>query len=343
LFCCLMSSSLLFSFFYCLLCAVLCYCLEFSLLRPAIDVDLINSVNCNAESKWIAGESRLFKGKTLEDVRSLCGALSDGPALPVRTINTLDTIPDSFDAREEWGGICPSLNEVRDQAACGSCWAFGAVEAMTDRTCIASRGTNAPHLSVTDIVACCGILCGFGCSGGFPASAWLYWVIEGVVTGGNYGSSKGCYPYPIPSCEHHVNGSLPPCGASVSTPSCNRTCQNGASWSEDKHFGVSSYRVSSTESEIQTEIMTHGPVEAAFTVYSDFLLYQSGVYHHIGGEALGGHAVKLLGWGVQGDTPYWWTANSWNADWGDHGFFKIRRGIDECGIESQIMAGLPKV
>jgi len=61
------------------------------------------------------------------------------------------------------------------------------------------------------------------------------------------------------------------------------------------------------------------------------------------GDALGGHAVKLMGWGVEGGVPYWLVANSWNYDWGNGGFFKIRRGNDECGIESEIAAGLPKL
>jgi cathepsin B len=34
-------------------------------------------------------------------------------------------------------------------------------------------------------------------------------------------------------------------------------------------------------------------------------------------------------------------ANSWNADWGVNGYFKILRGQDECGIEDQIYAGIP--
>lgn len=33
--------------------------------------------------------------------------------------------------------------------------------------------------------------------------------------------------------------------------------------------------------------------------------------------------------------------NSWNEDWGDKGLFKIRRGDNECGFESEITAGLP--
>lgn len=89
--------------------------------------------------------------------------------------------------------------------------------------------------------------------------------------------------------------------------------------------------------------MTHGPVEAAFTVYNDFLTYKSGVYRHTSGAALGGHAIKIVGWGVENGTPYWLVANSWNEDWGDKGFFKILRGKNECGIEGEIVAGIPKL
>lgn len=85
--------------------------------------------------------------------------------------------------------------------------------------------------------------------------------------------------------------------------------------------------------------MTNGPVECAFTVYEDFLTYKSGVYVHKTGAALGGHAVKMLGWGVDNNTPYWLIANSWNSDWGNKGYFEILRGSNECGIESEIVAG----
>jgi len=36
-------------------------------------------------------------------------------------------------------------------------------------------------------------------------------------------------------------------------------------------------------------------------------------------------------------------ANSWNYDWGDGGTFKILRGEDHCGIESGVVAGIPKI
>ena len=43
-----------------------------------------------------------------------------------------------------------------------------------------------------------------------------------------------------------------------------------------------------------------------------------GVYQHVSGKPLGGHAIRILGWGVEEGTPYWLVANSWNYDWGDN-------------------------
>lgn len=49
----------------------------------------------------------------------------------------------------------------------------------------------------------------------------------------------------------------------------------------------------------------------------------AGVYQHHGGKMDGGHAVKLIGWGVDKirgkDVPYWLVVNSWNKDWGVNG------------------------
>ena len=98
----------------------------------------------------------------------------------------------------------------------------------------------------------------------------------------------------------------------------------------------------------QLEILKNGPIVMGFTVYDDFQnCYQLGVYQStlsstFSGEAPG-HAVKVIGWGEENGVPYWLAANSWGPDWGDGGFFKIRRGTNECGIESYLIAvGFPR-
>ena len=60
---------------------------------------------------------------------------------------------------------------------------------------------------------------------------------------------------------------------------------------QDKNFGDTVYSIRSDEQQIQAEIYKNGPVEGAFTVYADFLLYSSGVYKHISGSSLGGHGM----------------------------------------------------
>ncbi|KAL0165293.1 hypothetical protein M9458_041046, partial [Cirrhinus mrigala] len=127
-------------------------------------------------------------------------------------------------------------------------------------------------------------------------------------------------PYTIAPCEHHVNGTRPPCSGEQDTPECNAACisQYTIPYKQDKHFGYKAYNIPSDQQQIMTEIYTNGPVEASFTVYEDFPLYKSGVYQHVTGSVLGGHAVKILGWGEENGTPYWLVANSWNSDWGDN-------------------------
>lgn len=305
--------------------------------------DMINEINTLPRNTWKAGHN--FGPYITKDyIKGLCGALP-GKKLPkVVRHSDIENLPDSFDSREKWGSICPSTKEIRDQGSCGSCWAFGATEAMTDRICIASNGEKKPHLSAEDLATCCSS-CGFGCGGGYPGAAWQYWENTGIVTGGPYHSGQGCQPYQIPSCDHHVPQSKNPCKGELPTPKCEHTCIDGynVSYRGDKRLGMSSYSVEDDESSIMKEIMTNGPVEGAFTVYSDFPNYKSGVYKHTAGTMLGGHAIKILGWGVEDGTPYWLVANSWNTHWGDKGFFKILRGADECGIESGVVAGMPKV
>ena len=85
-----------------------------------------------------------------------------------------------------------------------------------------------------------------------------------------------------------------------------------------------------------------GPVETAFTVYTDFEDYAGGIYHHVTGSMAGGHAVKFVGWGVENGHKYWKVANSWNPYWGEKGYFRIVRGTNEGGIEDAVVGASAK-
>lgn len=317
-------------------------------IHPLSD-EFIEIVRTKATT-WQPG--RNFHPETSMDyIKQLMGVHPDAYkfALPLQDDNLdgvvgVADLPVDFDSRTQWPN-CPTITEIRDQGSCGSCWAFGAVEAMSDRVCIHSKGNDNFRFSADDLVSCCHT-CGFGCNGGFPGAAWSYWTRKGLVSGGPFGSSIGCRPYEIAPCEHHVNGTRPACdGEHGKTPKCQHVCQSSykVEYSKDKHFGKKAYSVSRNPVKIQQEIMTNGPVEGAFTVYEDLINYKSGVYQHVFGKVLGGHAIRILGWGEENGIPYWLIANSWNTDWGNNGFFKIIRGTDHCGIESQISAGIPVV
>jgi len=307
--------------------------------------EYIHEVN-KVATTWKAGRN-FHKDTPMNYIKGLMGTkISKEKTLPVRTHEDLKIdLPDEFDARTQWNK-CPSISEIRDQSSCGSCWALAAVESMSDRHCIHKDG-ELFHYSAEDLLSCCtGFFeCGNGCNGGYPGRAMDYWKSHGIVSGGQYGSKEGCRPYSLQKCEHHVSGPLPNCDQfHYNTPECKKECESSydKTYEEDKKYAKEAYSVGSSEESIMKDIMTNGPVEASFTVYSDFVNYKSGVYQHKSGDELGGHAVRMLGWGVEDGTKYWLMANSWNEGWGDKGFFKILRGQDECGIEGSIVAGIPK-
>jgi len=302
---------------------------------------IVADVNSKAKN-WEAAVPDRFS--SVEEAAKLLGAFLPGDehyaTPPTREVLEASSLPESFDAREQWPH-CGGMADVRDQSACGSCWAFGSTDSFQDRACVAT-GKDIRY-SAEDTAFCSDA--GYGCNGG--NSAWSWFQETGVVTGGDYtdiGSGSTCLPYSLAPCAHHVpaTSKYPECPSSeYPSPSCSGGCSEdgySTSYKNDKVRASSAYGVSGV-SKIQTELMNNGPLYVAFSVYADFPAYKSGVYKHTSGSFLGGHAVELMGWGTMNGEDYWLVKNSWNEQWGDHGFFKIARGTDECGIEDSVSGG----
>ncbi|XP_029711334.1 cathepsin B-like [Aedes albopictus] len=287
----------------------------------------------NLTRSWVAGNNTLPPAAYYKGV--LYDRLGETRLAPAILVNPEDiALPDTFDARQKWS-MCPSLNVIRNQGCCGSCWAISAASAMSDRWCIKSKGKEQFSFGAADMLACCHA-CGDGCKGGYLGPAWQYWVNQGVSSGGPFRSRQGCHPYPIDVCDAS--------GEEADTPKCSKKCQSGYNMTDvwqDRRYGRVAYSIPADEQKIMEEIYLNGPVQAAFMTYQDFHAYKSGVYRHVWGHMAGGHAVKLMGWGVENGMKYWLVANSWGEDWGDNGFFKIVRGENHCGIEKDVHAGLP--
>lgn len=324
---------------------------------PAVDRSMIERIN-SKKSTWKAAVPVKFENATIADVKQLLGTILPGeenyyePELEKTTFKkSASDIPESFDVRTNWPECSAVTGRVRDQSDCGSCWAFGSTEAFNDRYCIAT-GDSKTVLAPEDTNACCkGAECAFsmGCNGGQPSGAWKWFTKTGVSTGGDYadiGKGTTCKPYSLQSCAHHVDpvpDGMVSCDTlpSYKTPKCTSTCSEsayGTEYSKDKHYASSSYSVKGVEN-MQKELMEKGTLSVAFTVYEDFESYSSGIYQHLEGKSLGGHAIKMIGWGVENGTPYWICTNSWNDTWGEQGTFRILRGSNECGIEGSVVAG----
>lgn len=309
------------------------------------DLSLVDEIN-NGNSTWKAGVSDRFIGFSLDSFANLLGAFEPTKEYVKKhkkRTKSRDDLPEFFDLREKYP-LCESLREIRDQGSCGSCWAFGASGVMSDRICIHSNQTLQTRISAVHLISCCKY-CGRGCRGGWPPYAYKFWVKKGIPSGGVYGDKTTCKPYVFPSCDR-VPGPGERCDPEYRpTPQCTNECisEYDKSLKEDLNFGKEYYYISRKEKKIMTEIYENGSVEVLYRIYADFPLYKSGVYQHITGKRVGLHAVRILGWGVENGVKYWLCMNSWNANWGDNGYFKIIRGVNSCGIEGLVVAGIPKL
>uniref|UniRef100_A0A6C0LZ90 Peptidase C1A papain C-terminal domain-containing protein n=1 Tax=viral metagenome TaxID=1070528 RepID=A0A6C0LZ90_9ZZZZ len=279
-------------------------------------------------------------------------------------------IPDEFDGRVVWNDL---LGSIRNQGSCGSCWAFASTTALSQRIAIYTRGDVRIELSPAQSV-----LCDFGerevilqnlihkqgghkvstkdlddesmrelaCHGNSILGAMQHLYRFGTT-------SESCTPYDlgpkyldlgkydeakiVPLCEEIMGGT-----EFVS-------CIDG---SPARRYRVINYynvhgtpSLGGSEENIRREIYMRGPVTAGMTVYADFVKRGgSDVYDEVDGVSVeGGHAVVIVGWGTKDTVPYWIVQNSWGNEWGDNGYFLIRRGNNTCGIETNVYGGVPEL
>lgn len=319
------------------------------------ELQLVDKINSTPGVTWKAEVNGMEKASFKKLLGVHVGKSWDAVQKLPRAVSSIrdEDIPASFDSETNWPQCAKVIGDIRDQSMCGCCWAFAGAEAASDRLCISTNGTVAVPLSAQDV--CFGASFD-GCQGGQIDTPWQYISNSGAVTGGQVDQTyavngqKGlCSDFTLPHCHHHGPQGKDPYPAEgkpgcmqQSSPMAPRKCDANAAaphndWASDKWRFSGQVQSASGEQGIQKAIMEGGPVETAFTVYTDFANYVSGVYHHVSGGVEGGHAVRIVGWGTDpsgGD--YWKVANSWNPYWGENGYFRIKRGNSECGIEDGV-------
>ena len=132
------------------------------------------------------------------------------------------------------------------------------------------------------------------------------------------------------------------------------TCNNRKVTNCTRYYTRPAYRVGRDntptmphrrEEDIMAEIISQGPVLAVMAVYSDLFMYGSGVYQRTNlasTTVVGHHAVRLVGWGVEEGIKYWTVVNNWGEEWGEEGFFRMKRGDNECEVEEYVVGTWPR-
>nr|XP_057936452.1 dipeptidyl peptidase 1 [Doryrhamphus excisus] len=289
------------------------------------NLDVIEAIN-SVQNSWKAVSYPEYKRYSLQELHYRAG----GPAsrIPVRVrpmpvtaqvAKLAAALPEHWDWRNMDG--VNFVSPVRNQASCGSCYSFASMGMLEARIRIQTNNSETPILSPQQVVSCSEY--SQGCDGGFPYLIGKYIQDFGIA-------DESCFPYV---------GKNTPCGV---PQNCGRTYVAEYSYVGGFYGGCS-------EAAMMLELVQNGPMAVAFEVYPDFMHYKEGIYHHTGVSdsfnpfELTNHAVLLVGYGRCHMTgqKYWLVKNSWGTGWGEDGYFRIRRGNDECSIESIAVAAKP--
>jgi cathepsin L len=191
-----------------------------------------------------------------------------------------------------------AVTAVKDQAQCGSCWAFSTTGGVEGAHQIKSG--QLVSLSEQQLVDCAGSSGNQGCNGGLMDDAFQY-IIKNQGIG-----TEASYPY---------------------------TARDGSCKKVTAAAMITGFKdvAAGSESGLMSAVQMQ-PVSIAIEAdQSGFQHYKSGVFAGPCGKNLD-HGVLLVGYGTDGGVDYWKVKNSWGMSWGDSGYIRIKRGSDLCGL-----------
>lgn len=196
---------------------------------------------------------------------------------------------------------------IKDQADCGSCWAFGSAAAVESAHAI-KHGILAP-LSEQVLLDCSWPYGNNACNGGSQSSAY-----KAIIQRFN-----GSWPLETEYAYRQNPG----------------TCQNIEATKSnvkllDYHYVIGTHA-------LMDAVANHGPVAVAISTFpaNPFTYYHTGVFADLlCNPIVPDHVVSVVGYGTDNKTgvPYWRLKNQWSSFWGEQGFMRITRRLDDCGV-----------
>ena len=282
-------------------------------------------------------------------------------------------LPKEFNGPQIWKDY---LSPITDQGKCGNCWAHASSSVLADRFAILSLGKIKFTPSPYELT-----ICSFDFQNVDIKNVWknkeelekmdkrmhenrscngnnLYDTATTLFTDGV--TEVSCFPN-----KFNVNGKNIDIGSSENTndfPYCYNVTGIELDTCVDGKTPMRKYRcktayvcskenddITLKERKLMYDLYKYGPIIVGFMLFPDFVYDYDGksIYTHAdkSGGDLGGHAVRLVGWGeetVNGQLiKYWWIANSWGKDWGINGYFRMKRCMPEIQLEENIMSIIP--
>jgi len=204
---------------------------------------------------------------------------------------------------------------------CGSCWAFAATSSLGDRIRIQTQGQFPETWLSPQVLLNC--LEKSSCHGGDPNEAHAYIAEKGIP-------DETCQPYQAVDNECTPENICMNCQFDLKDPT--KLC--AAQTPYPNHF-VDEYGAVNGTSNMMAEISARGPISCLIAVTPALETYTGGIFKDNTGAIRPDHVISVVGYGTEDGTDYWIVRNSWGTFWGEHGWFKLVRGINNLGIESQ--------
>jgi cathepsin C len=297
--------------------------LDATFTKHHLYIDKLNTI----PKSWTAALHNGFENLSIKQLNKMAGI----PRMSRFRFKSKDITPEDVSEYPKSFNWKEKLKPAGSQGNCGSCYAYSTTRMLESRLKILYD--HDVDLSVQHSLDCS--IYNQGCSGGYP-----YLVMK-------YGNE---FEYIPESCKPYTEVT----GECSKGNTCNINDLKYIYKSRDYKYVGGSYGKCSEKSMLN-ELYHNGPMVVSFEPDYNFMLYKTGIYHTISDDTWITHAVPkpewekvdhsvlLVGWGEDNGDKYWLLQNTWGPSWGEEGFFRMRRGKDEFGIESICEAAVPYI